>query len=71
MAETTFKLTTLVGESPTGIEDAVRTALETSAANVRGQTWCEVKDIRANINEEGGVDRWQVEVQVAFKVLDE
>ncbi len=64
----TFKMTTLVGESPNGIEDAVLTALSTSAENVRGQTWCHVTDIRANINESGGVDRWQVQVEVAFKV---
>ena len=68
MAGPTFKMTKLVGESATGIEDAVRTALETSAANVHGQTWCHITDLRANINEGGSVDRWQVTVEVAFKV---
>lgn len=68
MSEATFKMTTLVGESSNGIEDAVKTALATSADNVHGQTWCHVTDIRANINESGGVDRWQVRVEVAFKV---
>jgi flavin-binding protein dodecin len=67
MAGTTFKKAKLVGESPTGIEDAIRTALETSAENVHGQTWCEVTDIRASLNG-GKVDRWQVEVEVAFAV---
>lgn len=64
----TYKMVTLVGESPASIEEAVQTALATSAENVRGQTWCQVADIRANINESGGVDRWQVQVEVAFKV---
>ena len=68
MAGTTFKMTKLVGESSTGIEDAVRTALETSAANVHGQTWCHITDLRANIDESGSVDRWQVTLDVAFKV---
>ena len=68
MAGTTFKMTKLIGESPAGIEDAVKTALETSASKVHGQTWCHVTDIRANINESGGVDRWQVALDVAFKV---
>ena len=67
-ASTTFKLTRLVGESSTGIEDAITTALATSASRVRGQTWCEVSDIRANINEDGSVDRWQVQIEVAFAV---
>ncbi|HVM10299.1 MAG TPA: dodecin family protein [Acidimicrobiales bacterium] len=68
MADATFKKTKLVGESSDGIEQAVRVALGTSAENVHGQTWCEITDIRANINESGAVERWQVEVEVAFKV---
>ena len=68
MAGSTFKMTKLIGESDSGIEDAVKTALATSATKVHGQTWCHVTDIRANINESGGVDRWQVAVEVAFKV---
>lgn len=68
MSENAYKLTKLVGESPNGIEAAVKVALETSAERVHGQTWCEITDIRANINESGSVDRWQVEVEVAFKV---
>jgi dodecin len=68
VSENTFKMVTLIGESPSGIEDAVQTALSTSAENVRGQTWCQVSDIRANINSSGGVDRWQVQVEVAFRV---
>jgi flavin-binding protein dodecin len=68
MEGTAFKKTKLVGEAAGSIEDAVKVALETSAQHVHGQTWCEVTDIRANINESGSVDRWQVEVEVAFKV---
>jgi flavin-binding protein dodecin len=70
MADAAFKLTKLVGESDQGIEQAVKVALSTSAERVHGQTWCHVTDIRANINESGTVDRWQVEVEVAFKVDD-
>jgi dodecin len=70
MAGTTFKLTKLIGESGAGIEDAVKVALASSAKNVRGQTWCHITDLRANINEQGGVDRWQVQVEVAFEVED-
>jgi flavin-binding protein dodecin len=70
MADAAFKLTKLVGESDQGIEQAVKVALATSAERVHGQTWCHVTDIRANIDESGTVDRWQVEVEVAFKVDD-
>lgn len=68
MSGSTYKVTKLIGESANGIEDAVREALSTSASKVHGQEWCQVTDIRANVNENGGVDRWQVQVDVAFKV---
>lgn len=68
MSDTTFKMTQLVGESADGIEAAVRTALATSASEVRGQTWLHLTDIRANLGENGAVDRWQVTIDVAFKV---
>ncbi len=68
MSGSTFKMSTLVGESPESIEAAVLTALSTSAEKVHGQQWCQVTDIRANVNESGGVDRWQVEIKVAFEV---
>lgn len=68
MSAKTYKKSVLIGESSDSIESAVQAALKTSASKVRGQKWCEVKDIRANVNESGGVDLWQVEVQVAFEV---
>ncbi len=70
MTDVAFKLTKLVGESSESIEQAVRVAVETSAERVRGQTWCHVTDIRASLGDSGTVDRWQVEVEVAFKVED-
>lgn len=68
MSGSTFKMSTLVGESPDDIEGAVLTALATSAEKVHGQQWCQITDIRASVNESGGVDLWQVELKVAFKV---
>jgi flavin-binding protein dodecin len=70
MSDTTYKLTTLIGESPDGIEAAVKTALATSAGKVHGQEWVEVKDIRANVGEGGTIERWQVQIEVAFTVDD-
>lgn len=68
MPDTTFKMEKLVGESEQGIEAAVLVALGTSAEKVHGQTWLTVEDIRANVNDQGGVDRWQVTVEIAFQV---
>lgn len=68
MSNTTFKMTKLVGESSDGIESAVAQALSTSANRVRNQSWAHITDLRANLNADGGVDRWQVTVEVAFRV---
>lgn len=67
---TTYKTVRLTGEAES-IEAAVTEALSTSAETVRGQSWLEVTDIRANVNEQGGIDRWQVTVDLAFKVEKE
>jgi dodecin len=64
----TFKLTRLIGESPDNIEGAVNVALATSRDKVHGQEWIEVKDIRAKVGDGGSVERWQVEIDVAFLV---
>ena len=71
MSDRTYKLTRLIGESADGIEGAVRTALQTSAGKVHGQDWIEVKDIRANVGPGGTIERWQVEIDVAFAVDDD
>ena len=70
MADRTFKLTTLIGESADSIEGAVATALSTSAEKVHGQEWIEVSDIRANVGDGGTIERWQVQIEVAFAVDD-
>ena len=68
MSNASFKMEKIVGESPESIEGAVLEALKTSSEHVHGQTWAHITDLRANVNESGGVDRWQVTVEVAFKV---
>ena len=68
MSETTFKMTKLVGESSQSIEAAVEAAVATSAGKVRNLSWLQVTDIRANLGDDGGIDRWQATVEVAFAV---
>lgn len=68
MAEHTYKMIKLIGESDQGLEHAVRAALQTSAETVRNQSWCQISDIRANVGDGGTIERWQVQVEVAFEV---
>ncbi|HET9258800.1 MAG TPA: dodecin family protein [Acidimicrobiia bacterium] len=66
--ERTYKMAKVVGESDEGIEAAVTAALKTSAEAVRGQEWATIVDLRANLGNDGMVDRWQVTVEIAFEV---
>ena len=66
--ERTYKMAKVVGESEQGIEAAVAAALKTSAEAVRGQEWATIVDLRANLGDDGMVDRWQVTVEIAFEV---
>lgn len=68
MADTAFKVVKVVGESAGSIEDATKVALATSGERVHGLTWIEIVSIRANVNDDGGIDRWQVTADIAFKV---
>jgi flavin-binding protein dodecin len=68
--DTAFKVVRVVGESSTSIEEATRVALRTSSDAVHGLTWIEIANIRANVNDQGDVDRWQVTVDISFKVDD-
>jgi flavin-binding protein dodecin len=68
MADTTFKMTKLVGESSESIEAAVRHALGTSASKVHGQSWAHITDLRVGLNADGSIQAWQVALEVAFKV---
>ena len=69
--ERTFKMTKVVGESTEGIEAAASVALKSSARAVRGQDWARVMDIRANLDDNGMVDRWQVTMEIAFEVEED
>ncbi len=66
--ERSFKMTRLVGESEKGIEDAARVALKTSGNAVRGHEWAQIVDVRMNLGKKAKVERWQVTVEVAFRV---
>lgn len=67
----TFKMSKLVGESTEGIESAVETALRSSGKTIRGHDWAQIVDLRANLNDDGSVDRWQATVEVAFEVEED
>jgi dodecin len=60
-----YKTIELTGSSPTGIEDAVNTAIAKANESVRNMQWFEVIETRGHL-ENGKVAHWQVTVKVGF-----
>lgn len=65
MSKHVYKILELTGSSPSGIEDAVNTALAKASETVRNMHWFEVVETRGYI-EDGKVAHWQVTLKVGF-----
>lgn len=64
-----YKVSEVVGSSTESMEDAVRNAVQVTAASVRNLDWFEVTEIRGHI-ESGSIKHWQVGVKIGFRVED-
>jgi len=65
----TYRITEIVGTSPTSIEDAVRNGVTRAAETLRHLDWLEVTEIRGQIVD-GDVQHWQVGVKIGFRLED-
>ena len=63
----TYKISEIVGTSPTSFAEAVRSAVAEAAKTLRNMAWFEVVDQRGRI-EEGKVAEFQVTIKVGFKL---
>lgn len=61
----TYRVIELVGTSETGIDDAVRSAIEHAHQTIRGLSWCEVSRTTGRIAD-GRVTHFQVTLKVGF-----
>jgi len=62
-----FKITEVVGTSPTSFADAVRAAVAEAAKTIRHMSWFQVVEERGRIAE-GKVTEFQVSVKIGFKL---
>jgi flavin-binding protein dodecin len=62
-----FKLTEVVGTSPTSFAEAVRAAVTEAAKTIRHMSWFEVVEQRGRVAE-GKVAEFQVTIKIGFKV---
>ena len=71
MANHVYRLSEIVGSSPTSVDDAVRTAIRTAitkaAQTVRNIEWFQTEEIRGQVVD-GGVAYFQVRLKIGFRV---
>jgi flavin-binding protein dodecin len=66
MAEV-FKVTEVVGTSPTSFAEAVRVAVAEAARTIRHMSWFEVVEMRGRVAD-GQVAEFQVTIKIGFKL---
>lgn len=60
-----YKSIELTGTSPTGADDAIRTAVAEASKTLRKIHWVEVLEQRGHV-EDGKIAHWQVTLKVNF-----
>lgn len=69
MSNHVYRLSEIVGSSPTSVDDAIRTGVAKAAQTVRNIEWFEVGEIRGQVVD-GEVAHVQVAMKVGFRVED-
>jgi flavin-binding protein dodecin len=65
----TYRVVEIVGTSPDGIDDAIRSGIARAAQTTRGLDWFEVQSIRGHLTD-GAVGHVQVTMKVGFRIDD-
>jgi len=63
----TYKKIEVVGTSPVGFSEAVKSAIAEAAKTVRHMDWFEVLEQRGNVKD-GKVAEYQVVLKIGFKI---
>ena len=69
MSNQVYRLSEIVGSSPTSVDDAIRTGVRKAAETIRNIDWFEVQEIRGQVAD-GEVAHVQVAMKVGFRVED-
>ena len=67
MSNHVYRLSEIVGSSPTSIDDAIRTGLAKAAETVRNIEWFQTEEIRGQVVD-GEIAHFQVLMKVGFRV---
>jgi flavin-binding protein dodecin len=69
MSNHVYRLSEIVGSSPTSLDDAIRTGIRKAAETVRAIEWFEVQEIRGQVAD-GNIAHFQVGLKIGFRVED-
>ncbi|HYH26594.1 MAG TPA: dodecin [Blastococcus sp.] len=69
MSNHVYRLSEIVGSSPTSVDDAIRTAITKATQTVRNIEWFETQQIRGQVVD-GDVAYFQVTLKIGFRVDD-
>jgi dodecin len=69
MSNHVYRLTEVVGSSPTSVDDAIRNAVRKASETVRNIEWFQTEEVRGQVVD-GDVAYFQVTVKLGFRVDD-
>ena len=69
MSNHVYRLTEVVGSSPTSVDDAIRTAVRKASETVRNIEWFQTQEVRGQVVD-GDVAYFQVTMKLGFRVED-
>jgi flavin-binding protein dodecin len=69
MSNHVYRLSEIVGSSPTSVDEAIRTGIAKAAQTVRNIEWFQTEEIRGQVVD-GAVAYFQVRMKVGFRVED-
>jgi flavin-binding protein dodecin len=64
-----YRLSEIVGSSPTSIDEAIRSAVRKASQTVRNIEWFQTQEIRGQVVD-GDVAYFQVTMKIGFRVED-
>jgi flavin-binding protein dodecin len=69
MSDHVYRLSEIVGSSPTSVDEAIRNAITKAARTVRNIEWFQTEEIRGQVVD-GAVAYFQVRMKIGFRVED-
>ena len=67
MADHTYRVTEIVGTSPTSVDEAIRNGIARASQTLRHLDWFETTEIRGHIAD-GHIEHFQVTMKVGFRL---